>query len=121
MLFKIGSVVPNIDEIKSCVEAVREIEKTDDGLFVMHDDYEKLQKQNAWQPIETAPKDKPVIGLFYSGGIECIRKIWFLSAKDAVIFGEGPDDEGWWSMRNSVGDEMIEPTHWLPIPEYPKQ
>ena len=76
---------------------------------------------NNWQSIETAPKNEEIIGLYYSGGIECIRKIWYLSAEEAVTFGQGPEDEGWWSMRSSVGDEMVKPTHWLPIPPFPKQ
>ena len=64
MLFKIGSVVPNIDEIKSCVEAVREVEKTDNGMCVLYSDYEALKISQQWQPIATVPLGELVICLW---------------------------------------------------------
>ena len=75
---------------------------------------------NEWQPIETAPRDKEIIGLFTNGGIECVRLLWYMSKKDAIDYGQGIEDEGWWSMRSSVTDEMVEPTHWIPLPKLPK-
>jgi hypothetical protein len=43
-----------------------------------------------------------------------------MSKKDAIDYGQGIEDEGWWSMRSSVTDEMVEPTHWIPLPKLPK-
>ena len=39
---------------------------------------------------------------------------------------EGPDDVGWWSyVRHSVSQEKLEgsyaPTHWMPLPEPPRE
>ena len=75
-----------------------------------------------WQPIETAPKDgTEIIGLYYNGGIECVRLMWYMSAEEAVSVGECRDDEGWWSIRSSVTQEMVKPTHWISLPKFPKQ
>ena len=64
LVYKVGSVVPNIEEVKSCVEAVREVEKTDDGMCVLYSDYEALKISQQWQPISTVPLGELVICLW---------------------------------------------------------
>jgi hypothetical protein len=76
---------------------------------------------NEWKPIETAPKDgTEIIGLYYNGGIECIRLMWYLTSEVAILCGNN-QDEAWWSRRSSVTQEIIEPTHWMPLPKLPTQ
>jgi hypothetical protein len=99
LLFKIGYVVPNIDEIKSCVEAVRKIDVRDDGLFVMYD-----EKQHEWQPIETAPKDGKRILVFCSHSNMTIETCWLENS-----------GFGWWWNTHHLNP----PTHWMPLPKPP--
>jgi hypothetical protein len=64
---------------------------------------------DAWQPIETAPKDGP----------------WFLAWQDGQIYPcewhaeqpiEGPPQAGWYDHFNLSFEE---PTHWRPLPVPP--
>lgn len=65
-----------------------------------------------WQPIETAPLDVPILGFCPSG--------------PAVI--EGHDYQGgtisWW-VENSHGfnedGQVLDVTHWMPLPDPPKE
>lgn len=63
-----------------------------------------------WQPIETAPKDY---------------------GKNVLLFGNGPNTwqssyVGCWYEKDgvygwhSLGEGMMSPTHWMPLPEPPK-
>lgn len=52
----------------------------------------------AWQPIETAPKDRPILAYLKSAGIQVIR--W--------------GRHGW---TNCMW--QVEPTHWMPLPDPP--
>jgi hypothetical protein len=80
-----------------------------------------------WQPIETAPKDgrhilvfvdcaeTPIVRLaFWSDG-----ELWEMQGYDSL-----EEVRGWWSYENSVTQEKldgpVEPTHWMPAPEFPK-
>jgi len=76
-----------------------------------------------WQPIETAPTDgREILGLFLSGGIWCVRIMWYYTKEDYdLLQPEGTIEEnvGWWSMISSVSQHYVKPTHWIPLPEYP--
>jgi len=78
---------------------------------------------STWLSIETAPKDgTEIIALFESGGVYCIRVMWyFTDAEYDNINPQGTREQnvGWWSMLHSVRSEKVKPTHWLPLPEYP--
>lgn len=73
---------------------------------------------NAWQPIETAPKDGTEILL--------IDKYCF---NDAAVCHWDSIDEVWSFMDDSYdGDDdtydtriFCDPTHWMPLPEPPKE
>jgi hypothetical protein len=79
---------------------------------------------NEWQPIETAPKD----GTSVITGVDIatawiVRFAWW---DDGTTFYDGqghPENQGWWSYRNSVAAEKLEgiyePTHWIPCPPTP--
>ncbi len=65
-----------------------------------------------WQPIETAPKDGQVclLGRYVKGPIGIIR-IWV---------HEGYF-EGSWKYDWNVNYHNVDPTHWQPLPEPPKE
>jgi hypothetical protein len=62
-----------------------------------------------WQPIETAPKDKPV--LIWVDGTTCIG----INTEDdeGPYWNEVRLDDGAW------GGEIY-PTHWMPLPTPPR-
>ena len=64
-----------------------------------------------WQPIETAPKDGSAI----LGAWQCLNKTWDM---DAMFWFE-EDGEGAWF--DYFGDYDHSPTHWMPLPEPPKE
>jgi hypothetical protein len=74
--------------------------------------------RNAWQPIETAPKDKYVLVFCESHGV-CVS-----------FYTQGIDTEsdvirdGWFSPGRDNRDEMMvldgPVTHWMPLPEPPE-
>lgn len=80
---------------------------------------------NRWKPIDTAPKDgTEIIALYDCGGVYGVRIMWFYTEQDYEKFnpiGSLEDNVGWWSIRSSVSSEKVNPTHWMPLPEYPKQ
>lgn len=77
-----------------------------------------------WQPIETAPKDGTVVLLFglwagEVGGIAQEPQI------DIGRWSGGRSDygsDGWWGLI--TGDAYgcwMRPTHWMPLPQPPKE
>ena len=58
-----------------------------------------------WQPIDSAPKDGPIL-LFYQG--EMIVGYWLLS----------PDELGGWHEASNDACQFY-PTHWMPLPPPP--
>ena len=62
-----------------------------------------------WQPIETAPKDKPI--WCYNGG------------QGMMIFLDIEDFQGFvWNddLLSDVDPNPEQPTHWMPLPDPPK-
>ncbi|WP_313624132.1 DUF3850 domain-containing protein [Achromobacter sp.] len=73
------------------------------------------QKNGPWQPIDTAPKDD-VILLF--GGLKKDGKVY----APHVNVGYWTEQFGWTCLVYSHQEfAHIEPTHWMPRPEFPKQ
>jgi hypothetical protein len=66
----------------------------------------KSAKRREWQPISTAPKDGTRIMLWLSGPIRSPK----------AVFGKG--HSGFWITE---GSGPANPTHWMPLPEPPKQ
>lgn len=69
-----------------------------------------------WQPIDTAPKDKHIL-LF---GMQ--RPMPQLYAKIPQVFSGYWDniDEAWCSDGSTWEGPFYDPTHWMPLPEPPK-
>jgi hypothetical protein len=71
----------------------------------------------AWQPIETAPKDKPIM-LCVEGFLPCVGRWWPVDSCWASFDWEGhfeSDKE----MTDHVNGSSYEPTHWSPLPAGP--
>lgn len=90
----------------------------------MRTDAMTLEKNDdAWKPIETAPKDgtEVFVGVD-TASVWIARNARFVRA-DEWLPGEPGDTDGWWSYRNSVSQEKLEgihePTHWCPMPVPP--
>ena len=66
-----------------------------------------------WQPIETAPKDGTHI---IAWPLECNKGSIFLEAwyKKCDVGGYWLWCDGYYGIT-----DMLEPTHWLPLPELP--
>ena len=61
-----------------------------------------------WQPIETAPRDGTEILVIESAG-GCYVANW-------------QSLDGWvWAYDNMDGPTCTNPTHWMPLPEPPKE
>ena len=61
-----------------------------------------LPELQGWQPIETAPKDKILIG--HEGGM--MRLILW-------------EDHCWKQVGTVIERNWFEPTHWMPLPDAP--
>jgi hypothetical protein len=70
-------------------------------VVVKKDEYMSHWPTQGWQPIETAPKDG-----------------------ENIIVSDGTyTNVGWWEFYNpepSWGGYILEPTHWMKLPEPPK-
>ena len=64
-----------------------------------------------WQPIETAPKDKQILGLV-DGQVRLIRygKTSHVPLYGFCLADQGPEDF-----------DICEPTKWLPLPPPPEE
>ena len=92
-------------------------------------------REDAWQPIETAPTDgSDILTLFDCATVPVVHSAWFRSKDEWQRSGQfaASEDEtiddyvGWWSYtRNSVTQERLvgwsAPTHWMPLPAPPKE
>lgn len=73
-----------------------------------------------WQPIETAPKDGEIL-LIWIGDVDfgyCRNGKWFvINNGDYLYGGHGRD------YACGVHDSFVyrPPTHWMPLPEAPKE
>lgn len=93
-----------------------------------------------WQPIDTAPKDKPILGWcvhkadpYYEEGGDRLT-IYGAHAEGLGAVPDGPhvlewggeyseDDwtiPNWWFRYGSDFLEVANPTHWMPMPDPPE-
>jgi len=78
---------------------------------------------NEWQPIDTAPKDGTVVLLYgiWAGEIHGPARS---KAFDIGSFQDGRSDfpgNDWWVLGTGDYYECwMRPTHWMPLPEPPK-
>lgn len=81
---------------------------------------------DAWQPIETAPKDgrSMLLGHFNSHGRwRTLRGQWFSAGVIEETWEDIECPEGWYETSVECGDDVnawwTEPTHWMPLPSPP--
>jgi len=73
---------------------------------LIYEEVQKVKTASKWQPIETAPKDgKWILGYYLGIGVEII------------YFDE--ENERFEKAMSVI--ECSEPTHWMPLPEPPKE
>ena len=78
-----------------------------------------------WQPIETAPKDgTDIIVMHVHIETQIVHAAFWI--KGGADYGLDDDDTGWWSYDKSECsriklDNWLTPTHWMPLPEPPKE
>ena len=81
------------------------------------------------QPIETAPKDRPILVGWWSASVWFVRNAWWDDGFDINISGIDPDAIGWWYSNTSVGTYKVcrennavdGPQYWMEMPEPPKE
>ena len=67
-----------------------------------------------WQLIETAPKDgTEILGWLKEGKLAVVS---FKVTKSQSFVGELRDSKSWWK-----GNVTCTPTHWMPLPNPPKE
>ena len=67
----------------------------------------ETESMTEWQPIDTAPKDGTTVLGWWAD--ECMIVDWCVFV------------ERWCSTHDSEDLFMPEPTHWMPLPEGPKE
>lgn len=76
-----------------------------------------------WREIKDAPlDDEEIIVGWDSATVWITRGAFYCDGADWMHqdFDSQEEARGWWSYRNSVSQEKVEPTHWLPMPEPPE-
>lgn len=74
-----------------------------------------------WQPIETAPKDTPV--LIYDGSMICAASWDWLFSETSPHIVAGKPNSKYWTCVGASGweceNDFEEPTYWMPLPPKP--
>ena len=72
----------------------------------------------AWQPIDTAPRDRPI--LVRGGGVFVMAKDWFeagpMKCPAVVCWRYYEIGSGWW-ITPDTPVQIIKPNEWTDIPE----
>lgn len=78
---------------------------------------EQSRQQEAWQPIETAPKDYTEI-LLWQPNSNVYTGRYF---SDGLRLRYGMFGEGWyWAGYSEKPTGPVQPTHWMPLPAPPQ-
>ena len=78
-----------------------------------------------WQPIETAPKNEWIL-CHYDERVTSLDTSWHWGEEDCRSFimmrkGKGYRRGGGDNWCSSDDEFLIEPTHWMPLPEPPNE
>jgi hypothetical protein len=76
----------------------------------------ELEAQVTWQPIETAPKDGTVIFVWYEPAIK-----HYSAFRNEIKKARWLDDLEEWSVEGVGGNVAPTVTHWMRLPETPKE
>jgi hypothetical protein len=94
------------DSVFGLENIIRTHEATIDQLRATNTELLEALHAAEWQPISTAPKDGTRIMLWLDGPIRAPKAVF------------GRLDKGGWVTE---GSGLAKPTHWMPVPEPPKQ
>ena len=70
-----------------------------------------------WQPIETAPKDGTEIIILLHGC--AVQAVW--GCIDSGDFESGQEAAYWWESSFDLDDDGTDPTHWMSLPDLPRE
>jgi hypothetical protein len=85
--------------------------KLEQENIILKEENEKLQKQNEWLPIETAPKDGTWILVYQK----------YNDSFSEIMIANYYEGNGCWSVMWDSRDTEINPTYWMPLPTPPAQ
>lgn len=95
-----------------------------------HEAAREVESVTGWQPIETAPKDGRKVILFYlnrNGKPRTVMARWLTDEHAAEIDTDDVGLKAGWYERIDNWDDYTdvaiyegEPTHWMPLPQPPK-
>lgn len=93
--------------------------QTYERIAVLEAEVARLTKKCEWQPIETAPRDVPVLGWFPLTGERAKTYVMHWN-DDSYAKNPRPlwDVHGWIWPRSAL--RACQPTHWMPLPSAPE-
>lgn len=77
--------------------------------------------RNEWQPIETAPKDGKHILAYVNGKLCVVRWEVSIFAKGWTIYKTAKDKKYFLFLKGIETWLCVNPTHWMPLPQPPKE
>ncbi len=82
-----------------------------------------IPRDHGWKPIRTAPKDGSEVILFVKirAGIPKRMLVGHYQEGGLCIEDHPPIDQGWYFWNGCMFDIASEPTHWMTLPDEPKQ
>jgi Lar family restriction alleviation protein len=103
--------------MERCAVITKEYDQTQDAVTAWNHRVLEREAGNQWQPIDTAPKDRPGCLLFWleDEGFP-VKARWM----KAPVPGGEDDEECWWCFEQDCPlDYSGNATHWMDMPEGP--
>ena len=72
-----------------------------------------------WKPIETAPKDGTVCRLYIPQFVQSDKRLRNYAPGQRE--GYWIEEIGEWQVYTTITSDAILPTHWMPLPDPPKE
>lgn len=116
-----GEAVPCAMHVSQpIVELRQKYQRAEARIAELEAEVQRLREQTQWRPIETAPKDKPLLlGRFWRNALwdknePSVFFQWTGSWEDRSLDKSGCSSD--WTEYHG-----LQPTHWMPLPQPPQE